>query len=217
MSVMESRGDDLAPDMRLHEAHHRIANDLSVIASMVRLQAASVARQQRDMSPAEIRDALTDAASRIDAVGRLHRTLCYTVDGSAARDFIQGICRDASSFAAGKGTQVICHVDLRREPSPERLRALGLLIHELVLNGLKHAHPSGVAGLIDVRCDDIGGALSVDVRDDGVGFPDEFDPHTSNGFGFRMMRELAKQLDALLAFESTPLGVTCRLRSRRLD
>ena len=216
MSVLESNDDVVAPDMRLHEAHHRIANDLAVIASMVRLQAVSLAKEEL-LTGQQARASLNDAASRIDAVGRLHRTLCYAADGRTAKPFLEGICRDAASFAAGAGTEVRCSVELRREPSPERLRALGLIIHEMVLNGLKHAHPTGVSGLIEVRCDDIGGVLAVDVSDDGVGFPDEFDPHSSTGFGFRMMRELAKQLDALLAFETSPLGVVCRLRSRRSD
>ena len=199
--------------MRIHEAHHRIANDLGVIASMVRLQATSLPAG-RQMTADEVAATLRDAASRIDAVSRLHRTLCYAMNGRAAGEFIEGICRDAAGFAAGRGTEVRCRVDLRHEPSPERLRALGLLIHEMVLNGLKHAHPTGVRGVIEVQCDDISGMLALDVSDDGVGFPDEFDPETSNGFGFRMMRELARQLGAVLAFESSPLGVVCKLRSR---
>ena len=142
-----------ASDMRIHEAHHRIANDLAIIASMVRLQAASLPKGSV-MTEKEVSAALRDAASRIDAVGRLHRTLFNAVDGRRAREFLEGICHDAASFAGSQGTQVRCDVDLRHDPSPERLRSLGLLIHEMVLNGLKHAHPSGVRGVIDVRVDD---------------------------------------------------------------
>lgn len=203
-------------DVRVAEAHHRIANDLALIAGMVRLQAQSL-RDEDLHSPAQARALLADAASRIDAVGRLHRTLCYAAEGKAVKDFLEGVCRDVSSFAAARGTRVDCRIDIQREPAPERLRAIGLLMHEMVLNALKHAHPTGVSGRIEVWCRDENGGLAIDVSDDGIGFPDDFDPHSSPGFGFRMMRELAKQLDASLSFETSPLGVACRLRSRKAD
>jgi two-component sensor histidine kinase len=204
-------------EAQLREAHHRIANDLAVIASTVRLQAQSVS-EGKAFTPRDAAAVLNDAAGRIEAVARLHRLLCYSMDGRVAEQFLQSICADAASFAGVNGAKVTCHVTLDAQPGPERLRALGLLLHELVVNALKHAHPTGLAPIIDVRCgQDARGALTLDVRDDGVGFPEDFDPHVDGGFGFRMMRQLAKQLDALLAFESTPLGLACSVRGRRGD
>lgn len=200
--------------LALREAHHRIANDLAVLSSMVRLQAQSVADGREPLSPAEAREMLKDAAGRIEAIGRLHRTLWAPLDGNAATVFIEGVCQDASSFA-GRKDDVSCVVNLPSVVEPTRLRALGLLIHELLLNALKHAHPSGVRGRIDVSCrEEDGGVLCVDVVDDGVGFPEDFDHEAGGGFGLKMIRELAAQLDALVLFESTPLGVICRVRSR---
>jgi two-component sensor histidine kinase len=200
----------------LREAHHRIANDLAVIAGMARLQAQSFVGKKRVFTGAEIAEALNDTAGRIEAVARLHRLLCYSMDGQIAAKFLETICADAASFAGVDGAQVSCSVSLAQEPSAERLRSLGLLVHELVVNALKHAHPSGIAPFIAVQCSrDAHGALALNVRDDGVGFPEDFDPHVDGGFGFRMMRQLAKQLDALLVFESTPLGLLCSVRGRR--
>lgn len=208
----------VSDEARLREAHHRIANDLAVIASMARLQAQDFAGRTAHFTGAEVAVALNDAAGRIEAVARLHRLLCYSMDGKVADEFLHQICNDAASFAGVSGARVTCHVAFAAEPGPERLRAIGLLAHELVVNALKHAHPSGVAPLIEVECVQDGhGALMLDVRDDGVGFPEDFDPHADGGFGFRMMRLMAKQLDALLAFESTPLGLLCSVRGRRAD
>lgn len=210
---MAERGTD-PPQLLLKEAHHRIANDLAVLSSMVRLQALSVKDSREPLSPAEARALLTDAAGRIEAVGRLHRTLWAQLNGDTASAFIEGICSDAASFA-GRKNDVFCVINLPSEVPPERLRTLGLLIHELVLNALKHAHPSGVRGRIDISCrEEANGVLSIDVMDDGVGFPDGFDHETDGGFGLKMIRELAGQLDALVSFDSSSLGVICRLRSR---
>jgi two-component sensor histidine kinase len=197
---------------RAHEAHHRIANDLAVIASMVRLQAQTLRDRPEPLRPEEARAMLADAAGRIDAVARLHRTLCYAGPAPVTADFLKGVCKDAASFAAVEGSDVRCRVDLAADLGIERTRALGLLVHELVLNSLKHAHPSGVPVRIDIWCREENGALALDVADDGVGFPVDFDPECDGGFGFRMMRELARQLYARLTFEATPLGLICRLR-----
>jgi two-component sensor histidine kinase len=65
---------------------------------------------------------------------------------------------------------------------------------------------------VRIRCetkDD--GAFLVEVTDDGVGFPENFDPCTDGGLGFQLMRALADGLAAELQFEHDPLGVCARL------
>ncbi len=65
---------------------------------------------------------------------------------------------------------------------------------------------------VGIRCetkDD--GSFVVEVTDDGVGFPERFDPATDGGLGFQLMRALANGLDAELRFEHDSLGVRARL------
>ena len=65
---------------------------------------------------------------------------------------------------------------------------------------------------VDIRCqtnDD--GSFMVEVKDDGVGFPESFDPSSDGGLGFQLMRALANGLDAELQFEHDSLGVCARL------
>ena len=47
-------------DPRLRETHHRIANNLALIAGYVRLQAARLGREGRDLSPIEGRRLLEE-------------------------------------------------------------------------------------------------------------------------------------------------------------
>lgn len=51
----------------------------------------------------------------------------------------------------------------------------------------------------------------VEVTDDGVGFPENFDPSTDGGLSFQLMRALANGLNAKLQFEHDSLGVCARL------
>ena len=56
-----------------------------------------------------------------------------------------------------------------------------------------------------------GGAILIQIADDGVGLPEGFDPAKDGGLGMRMVRMLADQLGASLTFESTGIGLTVRL------
>jgi two-component sensor histidine kinase len=96
----------------------------------------------------------------------------------------------------------------------ERLRTIGLMMHELIMNALKHAHPAKAAGVVEVSCvTEPDGTVSLIVADDGVGFPEAFDHKAANSFGMRLTRKLAAQLGGELSFESTDLGLTCRFRA----
>jgi PAS domain S-box-containing protein len=90
---------------------------------------------------------------------------------------------------------------------------IALIVAEAVNNAIKYSHPAGVPGKILVACSqDQTGAISVAVIDDGVGLPEQFDPVSQGGRGLGLMRALSEEIGAALAFKSTPLGLTVKLR-----
>jgi two-component sensor histidine kinase len=65
---------------------------------------------------------------------------------------------------------------------------------------------------VEIRCEtDDDGSFTVEVADDGIGFPEKFDPDSDGGLGFQLMRALANGLGATLEFEHDSLGVCARL------
>ena len=90
---------------------------------------------------------------------------------------------------------------------------IGLIVDEAVTNAIKYSHPTGVPGKITVECQqDHKGGITIDVTDDGVGLPENFDPKSDGSVGFRMMRALSERLEAALAFNSSSLGLGVSLR-----
>jgi two-component sensor histidine kinase len=212
---MISLEEEISPEeLRIREAHHRIANDLAVLSTMVRLQGQSMEDGGPLLLPSDGRQLLAEIAGRIDAIGRLHRALCANLNGQTPTTFIEDICADAARLAAGRGVEVRCRAALDGHLPLDSLRTIGLLMHELIMNSLKHAHPAAASGFIDVSCaSEPDGSVQLIVADDGVGFPENFDHRAARSFGMRLTRKLAAQLGGELVFESGDLGLTCRFRT----
>ena len=90
---------------------------------------------------------------------------------------------------------------------------IDLIVGEAITNAMKYSHPTRIPGKIIVGCQqDHKGGIAIDVADDGVGLPENFDPKSDGGVGFRMMRVLSERLDAALRFQSSCLGLGVSLR-----
>jgi two-component sensor histidine kinase len=202
-------------DTFIAEANHRIANNLALIASVIRLQAADFSAKNQPLTSEQVRQALEEASGRIEAVGRLHRLLA---DLGRARmvelgAYLRQVTEAVVSSLAPKMRVRLHHTStegclMLSEPS---LR-IGLIAGELVTNAIKYAHPTGVAGCISVGCRRRADAtLVVEVADDGVGLPEGFDANVEGALGIRVLRSLAQQLGARLTFHNTGLGLRVEL------
>jgi len=94
----------------------------------------------------------------------------------------------------------------------EQVLPLTQICAEVVTNAAKHAYASEVHGEIRMSCRKTpAGALMVEISNDGHGLPRDLNPATGGGLGFQLVRALARQLKAEVAFESHPAGLTFRL------
>jgi signal transduction histidine kinase len=89
---------------------------------------------------------------------------------------------------------------------PAATQGIRLMIHEAVVNALKHAHPSKVT--VDVAARD--GSLAIVVRDDGRGFPVlghfDHDELVRQNAGPASLRERVIALGGRMAIDSTTSG-----------
>jgi PAS domain S-box-containing protein len=93
--------------------------------------------------------------------------------------------------------------------TPEQARHIGLLMHEVVANAIKHAHPSGIDVEVTLEYSRLAdGRQIVVMSDDGIGLPEDMNPYLDGGAGFRKIRALADTMSAELRIESDSLGST---------
>ena len=202
------------PDLAA-EANHRVANSLSLLSGLVRMQARHVGKAAQSYSSNEVRMMFDGFAARISTIGQLHRMLAHLPpDGTV--DLSQHL-RDLSAVLVGAFSTEQQHVDVRHHNSDchilaRNIQPLTLIICEIITNAIKYAHPSGVPVRINIRCEDAGnGELLVTVGDDGVGLPEGFDIEKDGGIGFKIVRTLVADMGAQLKISSGSLGTTFRI------
>lgn len=198
----------------LVESNHRIANHLTIIASILHSQATSL-RAGGAAQVTDIIHVLLDSETKIEAVARLHRLLSSipadtpTVDLGA---YLYEIADAAMcSLADVEETEFSCDIDTDRAIPVKDAAAIGILIVEAITNALKYSNPSGKPGKIFMSCRNSDSNLIIEVADDGAGLPEGFDPTTGGGLGFSLMRRVAEQLGSRLEFDRQLSGLCVRL------
>jgi two-component sensor histidine kinase len=175
-------------DLLLREVHHRVKNNLQMIASMIRI----VARQ----GAAEPAPMFRDITRRITTLGQAYDRIS-TADDLRALDlaaYLQSVCDQAMALQAGDA------VRLRARLDPifvdiDTAMPVGLIAGELITNALKHAFPNGRTGEVLVRLERRGDRGVLTVRDNGVGLS----PAARAGaLGLTLVEGLASRLDGRL-------------------
>jgi two-component sensor histidine kinase len=187
----------------LREVHHRVKNNLQIVASLLSLQAG----QTKSAAAAE---ALRDTRNRVHSMALLHEVLYRS--GNLARInfavYTEDLCRHllrAFGETAARVTleQRIAHLGLPMEQSVP----CGLIITELVSNALKHAFPPPRAGRIVVSLEpEADNLLRLGVADDGVGLTHGLDLSRYDTLGLKLLSNLALQLGGKLKADGPARG-----------
>lgn len=205
---------DTTPDPieLLRETNHRIANHLSLLVGMIQTQASAVGRGPELVPRDHARSLLQEAAGKVVSVSHLHRRLSDRPhqEGIHASDYlIESVSALISSLALGPRVGIVQHLNADCIISPEQAQKVGLLVNEIVMNAIKHAHPTGIPVQIAIGCRrETNGRFTIEVGDDGVGLPEGSSATMKGGVGFRLIRSLAQSLDAELRIESDALGLS---------
>ena len=198
------------------EAHHRIANNLAIIAALIRSELLTLAKVAQP-NAGYARRLLQQMSLRIDAVGRLHRLLMDTPHGGAVelcaylREIVDAV---TCSLTDAEQTKIVCRFGAEATVSAKQAAAIGLFVVEALVNSIKHAHPMDESGTIWINCKRASSSrLLVEIIDDGAGTSSDLDAAASQaiGSGARLMRAIAHELGAELAFTKSNPGQIVRL------
>ena len=193
------------------EVHHRVKNNLQVITSLLRLQAAR-------SSDEETKEALQKSVDRVHAMSLVHHLL-YSSKELTDVDFATYLGQLSDNLQSAYGTegQVAVRTDVGNAWFPlNHAIPLCLIVNEVMSNAFKHGFPEGRSGTIRITLTDLGdGVRELVIGDDGVGFPEGFDANKGKGLGMQIIRSLAGQLGGTAVVRERlrrPLGSKFRMR-----
>ena len=182
-------------EVLLKEIHHRVKNNLQIVTSLLQMQS------RRTQEPRAI-EVLRDSKNRITSIALVHEKL-YRSDNLANIDFGQYI-PDLTTHLFETYNVSSSDVTLTTKVEDISLQIdtaipCGLIVNELVSNSLKHAFVNNQQGEIQIEFySDSYNSLTLIVRDNGIGIPQDFDIETTQSLGLTLVQGLVEQLEGTM-------------------
>lgn len=177
-------------EVLLQELHHRVANSLQIIASVLLQSAKKVQSEETKLH-------LHDAHHRVMSVAALQKQLAASKLGDVElRPYFKALCESIGASMIRDHDKI--SLDVTADDSvttADTSVSLGLIVTELVINSLKHAFPNERSGRIHVDYSSRGPSWTLSVGDNGIGMPGASE-NTKPGLGTGIVVALANQLGA---------------------
>jgi two-component sensor histidine kinase len=176
-------------DILLAEIHHRVKNNLAIIASLFNLQLSTVENE-------DARNILLESKNRVKSMALIHDRL-YKSENMSDVDFAKYTKELVDEIRFSYPT-ISAAVDVNTHISNVRLNVntaipCGLILNELLTNCYKYAFQGRTKGLIDIEFTSIGNMLRLVVKDNGVGLKQNY--KESESLGMVVIQSLSEQLD----------------------
>jgi PAS domain S-box-containing protein len=178
----------------IKEIHHRVKNNLQVISSLLNLQSAYIKN-------AEARELFGESRNKIRSMALVYEKLYQSknLNEIKYKDYIYSLTGELSQLYkidSGRITITYGIDDISIKIDPAIL--CGLIINELVSNSLKHAFPGEKKGEIFIGFRKNGNNYFMTIKDDGIGFPQNYEWVQTNKLGLQLVHSLSEQLHGSL-------------------
>lgn len=181
-------------DLLIKEVHHRVKNNLQIISSLMKLQAAKSNNE-------EVKTSLNEAQDRINSMALLHQLLYRNNEMTSLlfNEYLDGLVAQISSGFALTNKNITLKTNfIELELDLDTAIPLGLITNELVSNAYKHAF-HGKEGIITVELTKlVKNTYQLKVADNGDGLPANFDLNSNGSLGLDIVCILSEQINAEL-------------------
>ena len=172
----------------LKEIHHRVKNNLQVIASLLRIQS-------RTISDTKAREAIKESRSRVRSMALIHEDLYKETDlsGVFMPVYLDKLAQDIFRIYNIAPDRI--HLQTTIDPiqlDVDTVIPIGLIINELLTNALKHAFPDQKTGSVHLSLREQEKRLVLQVSDNGQGMKDTA---SDGSFGLSMIETFREKLE----------------------
>lgn len=188
----------------LQEVHHRVKNNLSIVASLMNLQAEKATDDYH-------RQLFVECRNRLDSISAVHE-LIYKAKSFAQLNFkvyLQKIIEHiAETYQSSQKIKVVNEIEDVNVNISNAI-PLALIVNELITNSYKHAFKTTKNGEIKVSLYEESGQITLIISDNGKGFHKSDIP--KNSIGLDILEGLVDQIGGTCNFVSNEQGTTYQI------
>lgn len=203
-------------EVLLKEVHHRVKNNLQVIASLLSLQAGTIKDEKAQA-------AFQESQHRVRSMAAIHERLYQSPDLAhlEMEGYIRQLVADLWMTHAPPG--IACRIDAAGVTlDMDTAVPCGLILNELVSNALTHAFPPeletksrpgqepALKKEIRITMRSEQDAIVLTVSDNGIGLPADLDLDNLDSLGLELVRLLTRQIGGVLLLDKS-LGTSFQI------
>jgi PAS domain S-box-containing protein len=184
-------------EVLLREIHHRVKNNLQIIASLLNLQHSYVFEE-------ESKDVLKESQGRVKAMANIHEKLYQSpqLTNLNFKSYLHKLISELFLTYGIESDKIKYRITVKNvEIGLDTAIPCGLIINELVTNSLKYAFPHGKKGTVEVKFKENGNYYTLIVSDDGIGLSEDFNLEKIDSLGLQLVKTLVGQLDGNLEID----------------
>ena len=186
-------------EMLLKEIHHRVKNNLMIIASLLNLQS-------RYIKDKEALGIFKESQNRANSMALIHEKLYRSTDLKRINfgEYIRTLANDlfrTYTDSSGRINLIIDVEDVMMDINTSI--PLGLMLNELISNALKHGFPEGMEGDINIYFNSRDDQYQLKVGDTGISFPEDVDYRNTDSLGLQLVNNLTKQIDGQIELDTS--------------
>lgn len=172
--------------MLVQEMHHRVRNNLQIVAALLSLQA-------NNELDASVEAPLRSAVLRVQSIAAMHDLLSSgTVVSTTLRAILERVVAETIGAVIPPDLAVEFSIESDEIAVGSRQATiLALLVTECLTNAILHGFAGRTSGRIALSAVVEAGCVTVSIADDGVGLKTMTEPAAGGGLGLRIVRTLA--------------------------
>jgi len=177
-------------EILLAEVFHRVKNNMSIVTGLLGIKREAAVSEETKM-------ALDECRSRVYSMATIHHLMVNSSDPGSLdfKIYMDEIVANLD-HTYGESVNVEVH-SVPVEMSISQAVPCGLIVNELITNSYKHGRIDKVS--LEIRVDiqqEQNNRLTISVRDNGPGLPDNVPATQKTTLGFELVESLCDQIDA---------------------
>jgi two-component sensor histidine kinase len=187
----------LEKEALLGEIHHRVKNNLTVVYSLLELQAI----QEKNV---DIAFAYRESQARIKAMALVHEMLykSHSFEAIELFAYLKNLAEHLQHLLAVNKTVELKFVGEAVDLPISTAVTCGLFANEILTNSYKYAIPFADKPVICIRLEEVNDLIEMEIADNGPGLKEDFVEGKNASLGFKLMRTFASQLKGELEIKS---------------